>query len=92
MYRGEPHFREFLVAEQKERLRHADERFVPSMQASEPGLSRVRTRLSDAHAWAAAWRWPHEGGHWQSIHDGGHWHWPHAGGRWQSPHGAGHAH
>jgi len=92
MYRAEPNFRQFLVAEKKEHLRHAGERFASSMQAPRLERSRVRSRLSDAYAWSTAWRWPHEGGRWQSIHTSGHWHWPHAGGHWQTPHGAGHAH
>ena len=90
MYRGEPNIRQFLVAEQKDHLRHADERFALSFQA--PRHAGVRTRLSDARAWAVSWRWPHEGGHWQSIHTPGHWQWPHTGGHWQTPHGLGHAH
>lgn len=91
MYRGEPNIRQFLVTEQKERLRHADERFALSA-GSGPGRFGARERLSDARTWAVSWRWPHEGGHWQQIHTTGHWHWPHTGGHWRSPHRAGHAH
>lgn len=92
MYRGEPNIRQFLVTEQKERLRHADESFALSRQVSELGRVGVRNRVSDARDWALSWRWPHEGGHWQRVHTTRHWQWPHTGGHWQSPHRAGHAH
>ena len=91
MYRGELHFREFLVAEQRDRLRLAGERFA-RLEAASPRRVGADSRLSKADSWAAAWRWPHEGGHWQPIHKPGHWQWPHTGGHWQSPHGLGHAH
>ncbi len=91
MYRGEPNIRQFLVAEREEYLRHADERFARSMRPSR-AEGGVRGRVSDARAWMAAWRWPHDGGRWQSVHTPGHWRWPHGGGHWRSPHGVGHAH
>jgi hypothetical protein len=70
MYRGEPTIRQFVVADlQEQRLEQAAR---DRLAVSATARTGVRERVADAYAWATAWRWPHEGGHWQLPHGHAH--------------------